>query len=80
MTDGTNTANIQLLGDYTLSTFIASNDGFGGTSMVDPIANIGLLANHMASAFATGSDSLGGTPAPASAQPDPVTLTQPQHG
>jgi hypothetical protein len=36
ITDGGDIAHIILLGNYVGSTFTASNDGFGGTSMVDP--------------------------------------------
>ena len=36
VTDGTHTAHILLLGNYMASTFTASNDGHGGTSIVDP--------------------------------------------
>lgn len=34
--DGTYTANITLLGNYMASTFVATNDGRGGTYVVDP--------------------------------------------
>src|SRR4029077_1948201 len=36
VSDGTHTAKITLLGDYSLSTFTPSSDGHGGTSVVDP--------------------------------------------
>jgi hypothetical protein len=36
VTDGTHTANIALLGNYLASTFVASSDGHGGTSVTDP--------------------------------------------
>ena len=36
VTDGTHTANIALLGNYMASTFVASSDGHGGTSVVNP--------------------------------------------
>jgi hypothetical protein len=38
VTDGTHTARITLLGNYTASTFTPSSDGHGGTSVVDPTA------------------------------------------
>jgi microcystin-dependent protein len=38
VTDGTHSANIALLGNYLASTFVASSDGHGGTSVVDPPA------------------------------------------
>jgi hypothetical protein len=37
--DGAHTINIALLGNYLSSTFVATNDGHGGTSVVDPPAN-----------------------------------------
>jgi autotransporter passenger strand-loop-strand repeat protein len=39
VTDGAEVATIILLGNYTASTFTKSNDGFGGTSIVDPPGN-----------------------------------------
>jgi hypothetical protein len=36
VTDGTHTAKITLVGDYTGSTFTVSSDGHGGTKVVDP--------------------------------------------
>jgi hypothetical protein len=36
VTDGTHTAKITLLGNYTASTFTVSSDGHGGTKVVDP--------------------------------------------
>jgi hypothetical protein len=49
VTDGTHTAAIALLGNYLASTFVGSNDGHGGVSIVDPPANNGsavLTLNH----------------------------------
>ncbi|MDQ2859650.1 MAG: hypothetical protein M3T55_02775, partial [Pseudomonadota bacterium] len=36
VTDGTHTAHITLIGDYLGSTFTASSDGHGGTTVIDP--------------------------------------------
>ncbi|WP_146991399.1 hypothetical protein [Bradyrhizobium macuxiense] len=36
VTDGTHIASIVLLGNYLASTFVTSNDGHGGTSVIDP--------------------------------------------
>jgi hypothetical protein len=36
VTDGTHTAHIALIGNYTASSFVASSDGQGGVSIVDP--------------------------------------------
>jgi hypothetical protein len=46
VTDGTHTANIALLGSYLASTFVASSDGYGGTSVVEhaPADQTALLA------------------------------------
>jgi subtilase family serine protease len=42
VTDGAHNANIALLGNYLASTFVASSDGHGGTSVVDvPAASVG---------------------------------------
>jgi hypothetical protein len=38
VTDGTHTAHIHLAGNYAGSTFTASSDGHGGTTVVDPAA------------------------------------------
>ena len=38
VTDGTHSANIALLGNYMASVFVASSDGHGGTSVIDPPA------------------------------------------
>ena len=45
VTDGTHSANIALLGNYMASTFVASSDGHGGTSVIDPqLAQQNMLA------------------------------------
>jgi len=46
VTDGTHTAKIKLVGDYTGSTFIASSDGHGGTNIIDPAAAVRAPAQH----------------------------------
>jgi hypothetical protein len=62
VSDGTHTASIALLGNYSLANFTASSDGHGGTSVVDPPLpgqsgtsavdqQLALLSQHMASAF-----------------------------
>jgi hypothetical protein len=38
VTDGTHTARIKLIGDYTASTFTLASDGHGGTTVTDPPA------------------------------------------
>ncbi len=38
VTDGAHTARIDLVGNYTASTFVASSDGAGGVDIVDPTA------------------------------------------
>ena len=45
LSDGTNTASIALLGNYSLANFTASNDGHGGTSVVDPPLPTGQSGN-----------------------------------
>ncbi len=59
VSNGTHTANLALLGDYSLANFTASSDGHGGTTVVDsPIATVqnnalnqqlALLSQYMAS-------------------------------
>ncbi|WP_407158797.1 heparin lyase I family protein [Bradyrhizobium sp. STM 3557] len=63
VSDGTHTAQVALLGSYSLANFTASSDGHGGTSVVDPpIASaqvssldqqIALFSQYMASDFAS---------------------------
>jgi hypothetical protein len=69
VSDGTHTANVALLGSYSLANFTASSDGHGGTSVVDPpLASspqlssldqqIALFSQYMASDFASTSSSI----------------------
>jgi fibronectin-binding autotransporter adhesin len=44
VTDGSNTAHINLRGDYTTATFVASSDGHGGTIVVDSTAKDAAVA------------------------------------
>ena len=39
VTDGVHSAAVALWGNYLASTFVASNDGHGGTSVIDPPAD-----------------------------------------
>ncbi len=57
VTDGTHTAKITLVGDFTSSSFVASTDGHGGVKVVDPPA-----APLMAHGFAAQMAGLGGRP------------------
>jgi hypothetical protein len=52
VSDGTHTAKITLIGDYTASSWVTTSDGHGGTSIHDPTAP---LASAMAG-FGAGSD------------------------
>jgi hypothetical protein len=56
VTDGVNTAHINLVGDYTASTFVASSDGAGGVIVVDPTAS---QSNAASSLFTQAMASLG---------------------
>jgi hypothetical protein len=76
VSDGTHTASIALLGNYSLANFTTSSDGHGGTSVVDPPIPTGqsgndpidsalnqqlaLWSQHMASAFPSSALSNGG--------------------
>jgi hypothetical protein len=69
VSDGTHTANVALLGNYSLANFTASSDGHGGTSVVDPPLvsaqtssldqQIALFSQYMASDFASTSSNTG---------------------
>jgi hypothetical protein len=50
VTDGTHTAKIALIGDYLGSTFTASSDGHGGTTIVDPTKSPGARVSSASSA------------------------------
>ncbi|MGJ4940716.1 beta strand repeat-containing protein [Bradyrhizobium sp. HKCCYLS1011] len=68
VSDGVHTANVDLLGSYSLANFTASSDGHGGTSVVDPpLASqqtssldqqIALFSQYMASDFSSTSSSI----------------------
>ncbi|MEO8927328.1 MAG: hypothetical protein ABI306_09205, partial [Caulobacteraceae bacterium] len=66
VTDGTHTANIALVGDYTASTFTAGDDGHGGVIVLDPSApGAGPAPKH---AFIAAMAGLGGRAAAAATQ------------
>jgi hypothetical protein len=69
VTDGTHTAKIALIGNYIGSTFTPSDDGHGGTKVVDPAA----LTTPVASAahFIAAMSSLGAHGAPLTAAAEP---------
>jgi len=52
VSDGTHTARITLVGNYTNATFVASSDGEGGVNIVDPSLQTPSVA-HFAAAMAT---------------------------
>ena len=62
VSDGTHTARIKLLGDYTKATFTASSDGHGGTVVVDPSTS---TVHGFAAAMAATVPSAGESIAPA---------------
>src|SRR5262249_59212978 len=45
VTNGTQVANLTLLGTYTTGSFQIANDGFGGTLVTDPPAVVGSSSN-----------------------------------
>jgi hypothetical protein len=73
VTDGTHIANISLLGDYTVSTFVTASDGHGGTRVHDPAPSLALFVQAAAS-FAPGPAGLGDAP---NALIPPPNSTQP---
>jgi hypothetical protein len=78
VTDGTHTAKIKLVGDYTGATFVAGSDGHGGTTVVDPLNN---AAVHSFVAAVAGTPRGGSPLSPQSEWPPPfagVPLTSPR--
>jgi len=63
VTDGTHTARITLNGNYTASTFIASSDGHGGVTVIDPTKSGGATtpSPHQFIAAMAGLGASGGT-------------------
>ena len=53
LTDGTNTANLELEGGYTLANFVIANDGDGGTLLIDPKVDTQSFGNASASSGAS---------------------------
>ena len=49
LTDGTNAANLELQGGYTLANFVIANDGDGGTLLIDPKVDTQSFGNASAS-------------------------------
>ena len=60
VSDGTHTAKIKLIGDYTHASFTASSDGHGGTAIVDPSAPS--VHHFVAAVAAMGAPADGSTP------------------
>ena len=63
VTDGTHTAQIHLTGNYLSSTFVASSDGHGGVTIVDPPATAALPPPHQLIAAMAGLGADRGGPA-----------------
>jgi autotransporter passenger strand-loop-strand repeat protein len=53
VTDGTNTANLTLLGQYSTANFSLASDGNGGTIITDPPATVGSAASPILAAHHT---------------------------
>jgi probable HAF family extracellular repeat protein len=84
VSDGTHTANISFIGDYSLASFTASSDGHGGTSIASAPApaavrgqestldqQMALLVNYMASSFPASGASATGL-----FEPEPANVSQ----
>ncbi|HZZ90160.1 MAG TPA: hypothetical protein VFE13_17660, partial [Caulobacteraceae bacterium] len=67
VTDGSHTAKIKLLGDFTSASFIASSDGAGGTIVVDPVVH------HFVAAVAATPISAGAAPSASPPSDAPAT-------
>jgi len=73
VTDGTNTAHIALAGNYLSSAWIASSDGHGGVSVVDPPAQAPVSrAIPSVHSFVAAMVGLGNPPAARAVQVDPA--------
>jgi hypothetical protein len=80
VTDGTHTAKITLIGNYTASTFNVSSDGHGGVKVVDPTTAQSGSSVTLASAMAAFAPQSSGTVGPA-AEPrrgDVLLLARPR--
>ncbi|HXV00987.1 MAG TPA: hypothetical protein VG166_10860 [Caulobacteraceae bacterium] len=69
LTDGTHTAHITLTGDYTAAAWTLSDDGSGGTVVVDPTAAKAHAIVAAAAAMATGPAAASPSPAPPGSTP-----------
>ncbi len=74
VTDGTRTATITLIGDYTGSTFVASDDGLGGVSIVDTGKAAAQASPHR---FVAAMAGLGGSAGGALHTGQPMTFHEP---
>jgi hypothetical protein len=92
VSDGTHTAHLAFSGNYSLASFQTSNDGKGGTNVIDPplststdstapqssaAPDLALLGNYMASAFVPSAPAGGSDPSLSQAQPE--FIAPPQH-
>jgi large repetitive protein len=73
VTDGTHTAKIALVGDYTGAAFVAASDGHGGTTVIDPAVHA-----FIAASAATGAPSGGSASLDSSTPADPPQLLHPR--
>ena len=77
VTDGTHTATIKLVGNYTGVTFKASTDGHGGTLVVDA-AKAPATSTFVAAMATMGADAGGSTLSKPEAPPTPTLLAHPR--
>ena len=79
VTDGTHTAKITLVGDYTASTFTAAGDSHGGVVIVDPAPRQArAFVQAMARVAANAGPAAASIPATSTQSPTPV-LVEPAH-
>ena len=73
VTDGTHTARIQLIGNYTtLGAFVLSGDGHGGTSIVDPTSSTPAALTQAMASFQIGTAASPAGPSPGAATSVPM--------
>jgi hypothetical protein len=77
VTDGTHTAKIKLVGNYTGVTFKASSDGHGGTKVVDA-AKTAATSNFVAAMATLGADAGGSTLSHRETPPTATLLAHPR--
>ena len=89
VTNGTDTVALTFAGNLTSHTFVAGDDGTGGTRLTDPVSksatgdtpvNVSLLGSYMAALFATAEGQVGAQTATAETAQSHAVLAHPHTG